>query len=354
MKTINFLSASLFLAFLGFSIFFTSCSSTSGVTMEVLVPAQINLPKTILKVAVINRSLPAKGEGLSNFLEGFISGESIRGDREASNNCVKGLVNKLNDSPRIGAVLVTTPQLKGTGTREWPMPLGWTMVDSICTMYKTDALVVLETFDSDVLFTSGKNMVKQTINNKDTMVANFFTDLRMNVNAGWRIYDNINKKIIDQNSFEDEKGWQTNGATSDEALKKLPNKRDAVNGAGINAGSMYGIRISPTWANVYRSYYKKGKKEIGFKNAKKLVKQNKWDDAVVIWTKLTNSSDVKIAGRAYYNLALASEMDGDLDQALIYANKSVEKYSNSLARSYVNVINGRIIDQDKLKEQMGN
>jgi hypothetical protein len=352
MKKINFLSVTLLLSFFGCSLFFSSCSSTSGVTMEVLVPAQINLPKTIKKVAVVNRSLPAKGEGFSNFLEGFITGENIRGDRDASNNCVKGLVTKLNDSPRLGAVLVNYPQIKGTGTREWPLPLDWTMVDSICTMYKSDALVVLETFDSDVLFNTGKNMVKQTINNKDTMVAQFFTDLRMNVNAGWRVYDNINKKIIDQNSYMDEKGWQTQGATSDEALKKLPNKRDALNGAGLYAGDMYGIRISPTWANVYRSYYKKGNKENGFKVAKKWVKQNKWDQAVIIWTNLAKSTDVKIAGRAYYNLALASEMDGDLDQALIYANKSVTTCNTALARSYVNVINARIIDQDKLKEQM--
>jgi hypothetical protein len=352
MKKINFLKIPVLLAFFGLSLFFSSCSSTSSVTMEVLVPAQINLPKAIKKVAVVNRSLPAKGEGLSNFLEGFITGENIRGDREASNNCVKGLVNKLNDSPRLGAVLVNYPQIKGTGTREWPLPLDWTMVDSLCTMYKSDALVVLETFDSDVLFSSGKNLVKQTINDKDTLIAEFFTDLRMNVNAGWRVYDNINKKIIDQNSYVDEKGWQTKGATSDEALKKLPNKRDAVNGAGLFAGGMYGIRISPTWVNVYRSYYKKAKKENGFKTAKKWVKQDKWEQAVIIWTNLAKSTDVKIAGRAYYNLALASEMDGDLDQALIYAKKSVETNSTALARSYVNVITARIIDQDKLKEQM--
>ena len=188
MKTINYFSV-FFSAIVvaGIIMFLPSCSSTSGVSMEVLVPAHITLPQTINKVAVVNRSLPAKGEGFVNFLEGFISGESIRGDRDGSNNCIKGLVDKLNNSPRIGAVLVNYPQLKGTGTREWPIPLDWTKVDSICTMYKSDALVVLETFDSDILFKSGKNLIKQTINNKDTLITEFFSDLKINVNAGWRV-----------------------------------------------------------------------------------------------------------------------------------------------------------------------
>jgi hypothetical protein len=51
---------------------------------------------------------------------------------------------------------------------------------------------------------------------------------------------------------------------------------------------------------------------------------------------------------------VASEMDGDLDQALVYAKKAYESYGISSARSYINVLTGRQIDQDKLKEQMGN
>ena len=344
----------LFLAASGATMLLTSCSSISGVSMQVLVPAQINLPQSIKKVAVVNRSLPAKGDGFVNFIEGFITGESIHGDRDASNNCAKGLVDKLNNSPRLGAVLVNYPQIRGTGTREWPAPIDWIMVDSLCFMYKSDALIVLETFDSDILFNSGVNQLKQNVNGKDTLVNEFFSDLRINVNAGWRIYDHINKKIIDQNPFVDEKGWNTKGATANEALKKLPNKRDAVNGAGLFAGDQYGIRISPSWVNVYRNYFVRGKKENGFKEAKKWVKQNNWNQAVIIWNNLIKSADPKIAGRAYYNLALASETNGDLDQALVNAKKAYESYNISSARQYINVITGRKIDQDKLKEQMGN
>lgn len=334
-------------------MFLNSCSSTSGVTMEVLVPADINIPQTIKKVAIVNRSLPAKGEGFVNFLEGFITGESIHGDKEASNNCVQGLYEELKASPRFTAVVVNYPQLKGTGTREWPATLDWTMVDSVCKMYKSDALVTLETFDSDVLFSSGKNLIKESRNGKDTLVNEFFSDLKINVNAGWRVYDNITKKVIDEQSFTDEKAWLKKGATPDAVTKQLPDKRDAINAAGLNAGDRYGMRISPTWSNVYRSYYVRGKKEVGFKNAKKLVRLKKWDDAIIIWTNLAKSTDAKIAGRANYNLAVASEVNGDLDQALVYAKIARDTYFVRGATNYINILNRRIADQAKLKEQLG-
>lgn len=332
----------------------SSCGTTSSVSMEVLVPAQINLPKHVKKVAVVNRSLPDKSDWVLNVLEGFISGESIMADREGSNYCAQGLVEMLNKNPRLTAVLITGSKLKGTGTREWPAALDWATVDSLCKYYNADALVALETFDSDILFNTGKNLVKTTIDEKDTMVNEFFSDLKINVNAGWRIYDAIDNTQVDQNSFMDEKGWLTKGWTADEALKKLPPKRDAINGAGNFAGEQYCERISPTWTNVYRSYFTKGKKQDGFKQAKKWVKQNDWEQAVNIWTNITKTTDSKNIGRAYYNLAVASEVDGDLETAYTYSKKAFEVYGNKNARTYMNILNVRIQDQDKLKEQMGN
>jgi len=331
-----------------------SCASTNGVTMEVLVPANITVPSTIKKVAVVNRSLPAKGDGFVNFLEGFITGEAIHADKDASNKCIGSLVNKLNLAPRFGAVLVNYPQLKGTGTREWPLPLSWTMVDSICKMYKSDALVALETFDSDFLFDKGKNLLKQkTAHGADTIVTEYFANFKVNVNAGWRVYDDINKKVLDEQNFTDVKAWLKKGATPEAVLSQLPDKRDAINAAGLFAGDQYGMRISPTWENVYRNYYVRGKKEVGFKNAKKFVRLKKWDQAVIIWTNLSKSTDTKIAGRANYNLALASEMDGDLDKALSFATIARDTYGVRPAAYYVNQINARIADQARLKQQLG-
>ncbi|MEI7595879.1 MAG: DUF6340 family protein [Bacteroidota bacterium] len=327
-----------------------SCSSMSYVKMEVLVPAEISVPQHIKKVVIANRSLPEKDEKWRNFLEGFISGESIMADRDASNLCVSGLNNSLNANPRFQAVLKNDTELKGTGTKQFPVLLDWSRAKAICDQYGADALILLETFDSDMMLSQGKRDVKKKVNDQEVIVPEFLADLKIRVNAGWRIYDVKNNKIIDESTFGDEKAWNAVAENPDKALSKLPSKRGALNESGEFAGRMFGKRISPTWVWVSRNYYIR--KHDGFKSAKQYVKSNNWEKAAEIWKGLTVNSDPKIAGRACFNMALAAEMDGNLQLALTWAEKSMKEYKISAARSYVNIINTRIMEQERLKEQM--
>ena len=49
----------------------------------------------------------------------------------------------------------------------------------------------------------------------------------------------------------------------------------------------------------------------------------------------------KAAGRAAYNMAVASEINGNLDLALEWAQKAWTDYGNKKARDYINVIKAR-------------
>ena len=109
--------------------------STRSIFTNVLVPAEITVSQDIQTVGILNRSLPAKGEGWSNFLEGFISGESIMADREGSYNTCKGLAFKLNANPRFKGLLMEGENYRGTGTKEFPVALDWAIVDQLCKKY---------------------------------------------------------------------------------------------------------------------------------------------------------------------------------------------------------------------------
>lgn len=326
-----------------------SCK-TATVYTNVLVPAQITVPQHIQTVGVLNRSLPAKGEGWSNFLEGFITGESIAADREGSYNVCKGLAFKVNTNPRFKAQLMEGEDLRGTGTKEFPTPLSWAEVDALCKKYNVDAIVSLETFDSDIRRTSRTRQVERSVNGENVMVTEFLEDLNIRVNAGWRIYDNVNKKIIDQDVFYDDKAWNAVGTTPEDALRKLPSKRGAINDAGYFAGEMMGVRISPNWVRVSRIYYKKGDDRL--KSAKRFVKVNNWKEAVVLWSQSAKSPDPKIAGRACHNMALAAEMEGELSIALEWANKAYKDFGLRKERAYINELNLRVMEVEKLKEQL--
>jgi len=104
------------------------------------------------------------------------------------------------------------------------------------------------------------------------------------------------------------------------------------------------------WVNVSRKYYIKGSDE--FKNAKYSVKASDWDAAKEIWNKYINDPDPKIASYALYNMALASEIEGDLDAAYDWAKKSYNKTHSQSSYYYMQQLKNRINDQHTLQQQM--
>lgn len=331
------------------SIGLSSCK-TSSLSVQVLVPAQINVPQEISSIGLLNYSLPSKDNRFGNFLEGFLSGESIFADRDASYATLDGCSNKLNNSPRFKSTVLTSEDFRGTGRKQFPLPLEWSQVEMLCKKYNVDAIVALETFDSDLMHTGGSGVRKQTKDGKTFDVVEFWSDLKIRVNAGWRIYDYKTKTIIDQNVFADEQGWHATGPTESAARSNLPSKRSCINGAGRFAGEMFAVRISPNWIWVPRYYYVKGNDQ--FKDAKKYVKLNDWKAAAKIWSPYTNSLDPKIAGRACHNMALAAEMEGELQVAIDWAKKAYVNYKIKSDLTYINQLTNRLAQQARLNEQM--
>jgi tetratricopeptide (TPR) repeat protein len=313
------------------------------------VPADINVSQDIKKLAAINRSLPAKGEGFNNVLEGVVTGEGLFVDKDASRKTIDGLANGLVSSPRF-TIAIPNIELKGTGTAQWPIPLDWPQVEKICKDNQADALLVLETFDSNNNHNTTTVNKKRTENGREIAYVEFVAHLGIAINAGWRIYDPKNKKIIDQNVYTDRMDWEKAGPTEKDAIKLLPPQRNATMDAGYFAGQQYAKRISPTWVWTSRSYYVKGTD--AFKTAKRKVQSKQWTEAAELWQNALKDPDQKVAGRAAFNLALAAEVDGKLDLAVEWSKKAYADYGCKAARNYTNVLYKRLSDQERLKQQM--
>ena len=175
--------------------------------------------------------------------------------------------------------------------------------------------------------------------------------LTMSVESGWRIYDVKKKYIIDENKFTEIKDFTAWGNSSEAAQLHLPSKRRVIQESGLFAGKQYGFRISPMWIKVRRTYYT-GKSD-DLKLAKSHVKTRDWDAAIDIWKDLVDNPDDKIARRAAYNMAIVSEIKGGLDTAIEWANKA-KKLGEKKADSYINTLQRRKLDEEKLKQQLNN
>ena len=330
---------------------FSSCS-TSSVVVNIQRPADITISQDIQNVILVNRSRPSKNNLAGNIVEGLVTGEEIGSDRKGAEYCIIGLSNMLESSERFSLKNIGGMELKGTGTSSFPIPLDWNQVKSICGSYAGDALLVLETFDSDSRTIMG-DPVSRTRKVKRVKVKEILypATLIMEIESGWRIYDLNKQKIIDENKFIEIKEFSAWGSSPEEAVMSLPSKRRAIKEAGLFAGKQYGFRISPIWVKVNRLYYSSKFDE--FKSAKKFIKQRDWDTAIEIWMPLTKNTDVKLAGRAAFNMALASEIKGGLDAAIEWAKKA-QLLGEKKSYNYINILHKRKRDEEKLKQQLNN
>ena len=330
---------------------FMSCG-TSTVMVNVQRPADISVPQTVQDVVIANRSIAGKGNKVGNVLEGIFSGEGIGADKKGSEYCMIGLTNIMQNSERYNLKNAGDIVLNGTGTSKFPPLLEWSDVESVCSSYGADALIVLSTFDSDSRIIEGESVVRtKTVKGAKIKVVEYPVTLIMEIESGWRIYDLTTKKIVDVSNFTEVKEFHSKGSSYNDARSHLPSKRSALKDAGVFAGEKYGFRITPIWIKVSRRYYI-GKAD-EFKLAKNYVKRGDWDEAIEIWKPLTENMDLKTARRAYFNLALAAEIKGSLQTSIDYAKKA-EQMGEKKASSYIITLKKRMRDEERLKEQLNN
>ncbi len=330
-------------------IFMSGCAA-SHVTIDVLKPATITLPKDIKTIVIANRSMPDKDSRAKNIIEGALSGEMPLIDRHGSKECIKGLQMALGNDTKFQAVVPCNLDLRGSGTARFPAILDWEQVEQICNRYNADALITLATFDSDHKMLHKKRMVERKQGNSTVKHPVYTATRETRVRAGWRIYYPQSKKVLDENVYSDARSWSADDESAVRAEAKLIPVNEAVNATGYYAGQQYAGHISPTWISVSRAYYRKGNDDM--KRATRMARNNDWDEAEQIWQQYTDSPDNKLAGRACHNMALAAEIRGDLHKALDWAKKAYYDHGEKRSANYITVLKRRIDDQAKLQQQL--
>lgn len=327
---------------------------TRNTTLQVLQPAQMTLPEHITTVAIVDRSKPSNG--WSNFLEGLLTGEEIGQDRRSRQTAVDGLTNALTRTPRFQ---VKSTGIEMTGSKaggRMPAAMEWSEVEKICRDYATNAVVTIESFDSDnARSTRPVTETKKDKTGKKYNVITYESQQRTSVRIGWRLYDPKTRIILDEYVTDDYLERRGSGATDRAALNNLPSQLDVTRDVAYNVGIEYGARIAPIYVNISRAYYTKAK---GFKTqmkqAGRYLESRDLEKATYHWKKIIASAgeNRKAAGRAAYNMAVASEINGNLDLALEWAQKAWTDYGNKKARDYINVIKARKNDARKVDAQM--
>lgn len=329
---------------------FSSCASTELLRMSVLQPAPVTLPADIKNVIVVNRTNPSSKSKIFDVIDKAVTMEGAHLDKEGAQQASIGLADELRKNNRFDHVeMLPDAELTTDVSGMFPLPLSWDIVDKYGNDNDADALFSLEFFDTDsrIDYSVNKTNVKSPFGNIPAIEqqANILTVVK----AGWRIYDIKGHEILDKALISKALTYRGRGINPLLAAQALIDRKEAVKEVGNTAGHAYAFRIIPMWIRVPRIYYVRGNSN--FKIAKRMARTGNWDGAAKLWQRETLNTKRKVAGRACYNMAIISEINGDPNRAIQWAQQAYENYNNRLALSYINILKNRQANDALAAEQ---
>lgn len=326
-----------------------SCSPTSLMSLSVTQPAPVTLSPTIKTAAVVNRTRVADENKTIDAIYRAASLESRDLQAEGAKASMAGLADELMKNNRFSSVkALDMLDLRSYGAGVFPFSLPWDTVERICRENNSDVLFSLELFDAQtkVNYSGSSTDLKTVINNIPALRQQ--VSMTTLVKTGWRIYDPASRNILDEYILSRDLVFSGSGGPL-AAGSALIGRKEAVKQVGNKAGQAYAYRIVPYSVRVSRYYFVRGTGN--FSVAQRMAQTGNWDGAARLWQQETTNASRKVAGRACYNMAIISEINGDLEGAIQWAQKSYENYNNQLALGYVNILRDRQSANAVLKSQ---
>lgn len=326
-----------------------SCA-TQELYLNVTQPAPVTIAPEIKTVGIIDRSTPTDQTKSLDALDKLLTLEGADLDSIGTLEAIKGVTEELTANDRFNEVkLLDGLKFRTSGLGGLPAPLTWDQVEGICRENNTQALFALEMYDTDtrVDYSTRKTSIKTPLGNIPALEHN--ASMETLVKTGWRIYSPSDRAILDEYIVAESVVFAGKGINPVAAVAGMIHRKDAVKEVSRKAGHIYALRLIPYRLRVTRDYFVKGTDN--FKVAKRRAQLGKWDEAAELWEKETDNPKMKIAGRAYYNMAIISEINGNLDDALSWAQKAYSDFRNKQGLRYVRILENRKYNQEVLSYQ---
>lgn len=305
--------------------------------------ARIDLGADVQKVIVVERvGAGNTGESILDFAEGVLTGEGLDGDADTTSAAIRGLVDTLNTTKRFD-VLEIRVDGRGVDQGLWGGTMAPKQVVKLCQKAGCDAIIAVDALDTDTV-------ASITVDRDPQFGTDYDGQADTHLTATFRVYEK-------DGSLQDEsrvrKGTTTSVSGADsraEAAAAVAVTPQVQRDLAYDAGSTYGARISPHAVVDARKLYTTGSPELH--DAWRKVKDHDWPGAVAIWKQVAKGDDVKAAAKANYNLAVAKERRGKLDEARTFAKAAVADLSKARTRDYVATLDGRIRNEKRVDHQM--
>ena len=305
-------------------------------TIENARPAKDELASDIQSITIINRSMTNQFEKYNEdslqkyfYQKGYQLSKIVL-DSTAADTTIRALAALLIESGRYDVVVPLKRNINRTLSYEMlPDTLTQEQVRTICRDFNTDALMVLERFSTKLMadFTS-ERYLDLTYGYSHT----YYASLDLKYDAFFRIYKPEMKIPVKEFNLIDTINWESADYTQEKLFGKIPSIKQAMIDAGIRVALDLDDKLSPTWIPDKRGYFLF--QAIG-DSGQQYMNENNYEKAGKFWNEMTLSTDKKIRSKAEYNLALVSELNGDIDGAIDWGLKSFYSFYRAQTEIYL-------------------
>jgi hypothetical protein len=187
------------------------------------------------------------------------------------------------------------------------------------------------------------------VTNSDTTIAKnenlYSAGYTMQVTLAIRVYEADKRRLLDDSVYIFRNEYRAAGLTDDAARSGLPPFSEAGKDICRLAARKYAEMLIPGQKTETRHFYAKG--DSLMEVAGRAVMTGEWGRAESKWKWMAyNSKDSVIQAKASFNMALACERDGRLNQAIGFARRSQRLRPDNRTLQYIGILEQRIRTND--------
>ncbi|HAH22735.1 MAG TPA: hypothetical protein DCL77_03045 [Prolixibacteraceae bacterium] len=302
---------------------FASCSTykLSSIQVEMMKPALLTLSQDIDTIAIFKRDLYQSDTVTFRYFKNLYTDSIIDPEiqyRDLSNQCVDALAEYLEGEGYFLKVINYRDSLNSY------LATNYSLIDypELLRKWKVDACIFLDNFHFDDYLKSHHPSLE--VHNSEGSFPEFkgSTQLeQINAHLFWTISIKGDTAIYKYKQPDDV--YYGNSFNPDFFGSDLNHKRLLEN-TSIYLAKSFGPKLIPSIVKDFRFYYQSHNGNMLI--AEKYLLEGEWLKAAEIYNKQTNNKNQNIAAKATYNMALICEMEGNMDAANDWVNRSLSAY----------------------------
>jgi hypothetical protein len=326
------------------SILTGSCKTMKTISVDLANPAKEDPGEHIQSLTLVNRAIdkrftddPADSIQLRFFKKQFVV-DTVIYDLKSADTLMQALGNLLFESGRYDIVIPENRFLVRDTVAYISEPLSWENTVRYNTIFKTDAVLSLEHFRTSVL-TSYYETSSYDVNS-DQFYTSSVAEMEISYVALFRLYDPAERENLRSFLISDTLQWEDSDPSIKQLFRRFTPVKNALAEAGIHAAFRLTNEVAPIWKPARRTYFEKGHpllRETGL-----LVEEYNWDDAEGIWKDLLeNTKSKSLRSKLEFNIALACEMAGNLNEAIRWGLQSYKTMYRPATYRYLEILKKR-------------